>query len=548
MTIAELVVKLGVTGQGQLQSSLDKTKSGLNQVAQSAKAAGSAIATGLGAGLAGVTVAGAAGLGILGKNAFDSAVAFESLNARLTAITGSGQRAAQVLDTVRRVAEPSPFTFDQLATAATQLEAFGLKTEAILPRLANLGAAFGASDENLKSLVNLFGRLAAGNFPDIEQLSAFGLSKSMFEKQGIKFDAGGSLVSSARQTFDALIRIVDSGYSGMMDKLAGTTATKLATLTDKWEGALRVIGSKLIKILTPFIEYFSSFLDKLTNSGALGMLVERFLSPMTNLANAFGNGNMQNGLDRLLATIAGFVAEIPAMLEGVFKNVGIMFSNIMNQNRALMAEAFPWINDPKRAAYNEEESLIAKATGQNRAQWDVWMDPWSPEKTAMLDAMYAKQKRDLDTKYGYNGNNDIMAGTTWSKMGEQVQSTIQQTLEMIGNAKIPGAASAGVVGVGPYGNIAETGKDQAETSDLLLRIANNTKTSADALTLRKQTLGGGQIAAMGLTAAEVGAAGRTVGTFGNGLIPAGTDLERAVRRTIRDEGRRNGVPGYMRRF
>lgn len=222
--------KVGVTGQGQLQSSLDKTKSGLNQVAQSAKAAGSAIATGLGAGLAGVTVAGAAGLGILGKNAFDSAVAFESLNARLTAITGSGQRAAQVLDTVRRVAEPSPFTFDQLATAATQLEAFGLKTEAILPRLANLGAAFGASDENLKSLVNLFGRLAAGNFPDIEQLSAFGLSKSMFEKQGIKFDAGGSLVSSARQTFDALIRIVDSGYSGMMDKLAGTTATALQRL------------------------------------------------------------------------------------------------------------------------------------------------------------------------------------------------------------------------------------------------------------------------------------------------------------------------------
>ena len=212
MTIAELVVKLGVTGQGQLQSSLDKTKTGLNQVAQSAKAAGSAIATGLGAGLAGVTFAGAVGLGALGKSAFDSAVAFESLSARLTAITGSGQRAAQVLDTVRKVAEPSPFTFDQLATAATQLEAFGLKTEAILPRLANLGAAFGASEENLKSLVNLFGRLSAGNFPDIEQLSAFGLSKSMFAQQGIKFDAGGSLESSARDTFDALIRIIDTKY------------------------------------------------------------------------------------------------------------------------------------------------------------------------------------------------------------------------------------------------------------------------------------------------------------------------------------------------
>ena len=546
MTIAELVVKLGVTGQGQLQSSLDKTKSGLNQIASSARSAGTAIASGLGAGLAGVTLAGAVGLGALGKSAFDSAVAFESLSARLTAITGSGKRAAQVLDTVRKVAEPSPFTFDQLATAATQLEAFGLKTEAILPRLANLGAAFGADEEHLKSLVNLFGRLSAGNFPDIEQLSMFGLSKSMFADQGIKFDAGGSLVSSTKETFDALIRIIDTKYSGMMDKLSGTTETKLATLTDKWQGALRIIGSKLITIMTPFIEYFSSFLDKLVNSGALNMLVERFLSPMTKMANAFGNGNMQQGFDKLLATIAGFIAELPAMLESVFKNVGIMFNNIMNQNRALMADAFPWVKDPKRAAYNEEKNLLFQAT--HPGAHGIFGEQWSDTKAAQMDAMYQKQLKDLDAQYGYTGGSDIMAGTTWSKMGDQVQSTIKQTLEMIGNAKLPSSATAGVVGVGPYGNIAESASTQGETEDLLLRIAKNTKDSADALTLRKETLGGGAMGALGLTGAEVGAVNASYGRFGNGLIPAGTDLERAMRRIIRDESRRNGQPGVMGRF
>lgn len=544
MTIAELVVKLGVTGQGQLNASLDKTKSGLNQIATAAQTAGAAIATGLGAGLATVTLAGAAGLGVLGKSAFDSAVAFESLNARLTAITGSGQRAAQVLDTVRKVAEPSPFTFDQLATAATQLEAFGLKTEAILPRLANLGAAFGADEEHLKSLVNLFGRLAAGNFPDIEQLSMFGLSKSMFAAQGIKFDAGGSLVSSAKDTFEALIRIIDTRYSGMMDKLAMTTETKLASLTDKWQGALRIIGSKLITILTPFIEYFSTFLDKMTNSGALGMLVDRFMAPMTNMATAFTGGNVQSGLDRLLATISAFIAEIPSLLESTFKNIGIMFKNIMDQNRSLMSEAFPWIKDPRREKYNEQLAAIQPSYGMITVS-----KGFRTQKQIDADIRrYEEQKKQLDKEFGYGGTTDIMTGTTWSTMGDRIQKTITQTLEMIGKAKIPGAASAGVVGVGPYGNIADTAKAESNMDDLLLRIANNTKTSADALTLRKQTLGGGQIAAMGLTAAEVGAAGRVVGTFGNGLIPAGTDLERAVRRTIRDEGRRNGVPGYMRRF
>jgi len=32
------------------------------------------------------------------------------------------------------------------------------------------------------------------------------------------------------------------------------------------------------------------------------------------------------------------------------------------------------------------------------------------------------------------------------------------------------------------------------------------------------------------------------------LIPAGTELERSVRRIMRDEARKNGTPGIMRRF
>ena len=526
MTIAELVVKLGVTGQGQLQASLDKTKTGLNQIATSAKSAGSAIATGLGAGLAGVTIAGAAGLGILGKNAFDSAVAFESLNARLTAITGSGARAAQVLDTVRKVAEPSPFTFDQLATAATQLEAFGLKTEAILPRLANLGAAFGASDENLKSLVNLFGRLAAGNFPDIEQLSAFGLSKSMFATEGIKFDAGGSLVSSARETFDALNRIIDTKYSAIMDKMAGTTETKLATLTDKWEGALRMIGGKLITILTPFIEYASTFIDKITNSGALSMLVDRFMLPMTGLAKSFSSGDMQAGLDRLLATVAAFISSIPVILQSTFENIGKLFQNIF-------ANIQKFMNAGQQGAYRRKTEDLA----------------WSEFFGRITHEQFVKEQAKLDTQYGVNAPSDLMTGVDFGKVFTDTQKFVGDIVGKMQTTNLPKTATEAVKPKGPVGNIADTAKaSEGTTDDLLLRIATNTKDTADALTLRRETLGGGAMGAIGLTGAEVGAVNASYGRFGNGLIPAGTDLERAMRRLIRDEGRRNGQPGIMGRF
>jgi hypothetical protein len=92
------------------------------------------------------------------------------------------------------------------------------------------------------------------------------------------------------------------------------------------------------------------------------------------------------------------------------------------------------------------------------------------------------------------------------------------------------------------------GSAVGESNDLLLRIAKNTGDTADALTLRRETLGGGTMGAIGLTGAEVAAVSGSYGMFGNGLIPAGTDLERAMRRIIRDESRRNGQPGVMGRF
>ena len=530
MTIAELSVRLGVTGQGALHSALDKTKAGLQQVATSARSAGTALTSGFGSQVA--ALAGAAGIGMLAKSAFDSAVSFESLNARLEAITGSGERAAKILDTVRKVAEPSPFTFNQLATAATQLEAFGLKTEAILPRLANLGAAFGADEEHLKSLVNLFGRLAAGNFPDIEQLSMFGLSKSMFTAQGIKFDAGGSLVSSAKETFDALLRIIDTKYSKILDKMSKTTESKLASLQDKWEGAMRSLGAGLIDVLTPVVDYLTKFLDKLTTSGAMTDLVNRFLSPFNGFTEALTNGDAQAAVDRLLASISGFVSSIPAIIQSTFENVGKLFTNIFAHARQMAAE-LGLTKDPR---YNE----FARKAG-NIASFES-------------SGLYSKERAtrelaDLESRYGFRSNPDIMAGVDFGKVYTDTQKFIDGIIEKIGKAKLPETATGAPKPEGPVGNIADTAKPIAdETNDLLLRIAKNTKDSADALTLRRETLGGGTMGAIGLTGAEVGAVNRSYGMFGNGLIPAGTDLERAVRRTIRDEGRRNGQPGMMRRF
>ena len=120
--------------------------------------------------------------------------------------------------------------------------------------------------------------------------------------------------------------------------------------------------------------------------------------------------------------------------------------------------------------------------------------------------------------------------------------------EMLGPQGLPpGMIFGGAQGTGGMGD--------NTIGNLLGKIADNTRTTADALTLRRETLGGGRLGQMGVTAAELavgGGGGIRVGDFmggGNrGLIPAGTELERAVRSVIRDEARRNGTPGIMKRF
>lgn len=529
MTVAELTVKLGVQGQAQITSALDKTKQGLQSVAQTASATASAITGSLG----GLAVAGGiAGFGMLGKAAFDSAVSFESLNARLTAITGSGAKAAQVLDTVRKVAGPSPFTYSQLANLAVGLEAIGLETNALLPRLANLGAAFGADEEHLKSLLNMVGKFKVGQLPDAEQMAMFGMSRSQFAKEGIKLDAGGGLEPGQElKVFETFIKIIDTKYSNMLEQLAGTTETKLASLADQWESGLRVIGQKMITILTPYIKYVTDFLGRMIDSGVLADLTEKFFGPLTDFTKGFTDGNVQASVDKLLASILAVASSIPDILSETFKNLGKLMQNIFDNINANFSRM-----DPVRTA--KGHSLI----DQLKVEY-----VYGRISKKQLDESRAA----IEREYGFNATGNIMEGVDFGKPFADAKTFMDEILGKMQGAKAGGDTSTVPQ---PYGPMFKPGEEPGggngsvqTTNDLLLRISNNTKETADALTMRRQTIGGGRLGMLGLSGAESKALDQA-SKFGPGIIPAGTDMERAMRRMIRDESRRNGTPGIMRRF
>jgi hypothetical protein len=85
----------------------------------------------------------------------------------------------------------------------------------------------------------------------------------------------------------------------------------------------------------------------------------------------------------------------------------------------------------------------------------------------------------------------------------------------------------------------------------LFEIAKNTGSTRDLLDLRKQTFGGGRLGAIGVTAAELNAGNNATNVGGVGiipqtLIPASTDLERAMRKMMIQQGRQNLVTEMRR--
>jgi tape measure domain-containing protein len=85
----------------------------------------------------------------------------------------------------------------------------------------------------------------------------------------------------------------------------------------------------------------------------------------------------------------------------------------------------------------------------------------------------------------------------------------------------------------------------------LFEIAKNTGSTRDLLDLRKQTFGGGRLGAIGVTAAELNAGNNPTNQGGVGiipqtLIPASTDLERAMRKMMIQQGRQNLVTEMRR--
>jgi hypothetical protein len=167
-----------------------------------------------------------------------------------------------------------------------------------------------------------------------------------------------------------------------------------------------------------------------------------------------------------------------------------------------------------------------------------------------IDAAMAKGNKPIEATGGTSGGKGGLTPPTTTDLGKAAGAAASAAKSTEGKG---GGLINTMVAIAEY-----AARMQAAFVDLakgmeaqLFEIAKNTGSTRDLLDLRKQTFGGGRLGAIGVTAAELNAGNNATNQGGVGiipqtLIPASTDLERAMRKMMIQQGRQTLVTEMRR--
>ena len=517
--IFDIVFK--VTGAGDAVQSLKNIKTeakstadGLDKTKQSTDALGKQF-QGL---LAGAAIAGFA------KSAIDAAVQFDSMQRSLATTVGSTDELNAQMERLRKVALSPGIDLKQTIDGFTRLRSTGKfsakEAEDGLAGIANAVASVGAPAATVERVVTAISQIAGGlqvNQEELNQLRealpsfgvlmerAFGTANAeQINKMGI----------SAEKAAKKLLTSFSEG-----PKAAAGLQTALDNINDTYVNMQVSIGNLLATMLMAFGPTVTSAMESVTNA-------VKEISKQGTILNTVFKAFIAFGLAALVVDLA---LKFGVFVDAVIKAIAAVRALGMT---ALIAKAFV----SPEAAIASAVAAAGLAVG-----------------AALIFDQIMKGIKPIEVQ--------ATGGTAAGKAG----NLLPPAMKDIGGAADT-AAKAGKSTEGKGGGLINTMVDiaayaarmQAAFVDMaksmeghLFEIAKNTGSTRDLLDLRKQTFGGGRLGAIGVTASELNAGNNATNEGGVGiipqtLIPASTDLERAMRKMMIQQGRQNLVTEMRR--
>jgi tape measure domain-containing protein len=552
MTVAELTAKISVVGEAAAVRALSR-------VGQSAKSVGEAIRT----------AADATRLFELAQNSFaavtgvQAAMAYDSQVRGLAAYAKNAQELQAQLARLQEIAKLPGLGLPEVRAGVLQLEAAGLNAqtaERALMAFGNALALVGKGKSELDGVILALGQIASKGAISAEEINQ--IAERVPQIRQVLVSAFGTASTEAIQkmgiTADEAIKRIISGLE-QLPKATQSALTTFENLQDALTAAFLPIGRGILDIFSSAEGGTMRLIDRVSEMGrqigevfsAIGKsgVIQDFLN---RVISAFGpGGNFQQAMINVAANLLAFFAQLPRILQELGPAIMTFFGDIGYNIQAFFTNAFNDIDSNIKNIISSIEDSFTKLFGKFK-DFKILGMPLIEDPVGILGRAGGAGPDLIPPKtsaprWDYRTPRFPMPAA--GAIPDLAAEYGRMIREMLGPQGLP----PGMIFGGAQGTAGGMGGDSI--GGILGKIADNTKTTADALTLRRETLGGGQLGQMGVTAGELavgGGGGIRMGDFfgggNNGLIPAGTELERSVRRIMRDEARKNGTPGIMRRF
>ena len=215
------------------------------------------------------------------KFVFAKTAELESQTRSLEVLTGSAEKAGQIIKELQQLGAVTPFTSTELIDSAKRLQAFGIQADKVVETTKRLADVSGATGAELQGLVTAYGQVQAKGRLQGEELLQFqergvalqeelrkmyGLSGEEFQKALEKGRIGAEAVEVA------VIRLTNAGgkYANGAIAQSDTLQGKLSTLQDSFEQLARNIGTYFTPVFKFLIDGVNAFLERLNSAQRLG--------------------------------------------------------------------------------------------------------------------------------------------------------------------------------------------------------------------------------------------------------------------------------------
>lgn len=299
-------------------------------------------------------VTAALGAGVVAGVKYNASI--ESYQTSFEVMTGSAEKAAEVIDKLKKVGAETPFELPDLADTTQLLMNYGFSADEAMDKMMMLGDISQGSAEKMSRIATAYGQMSSAgkvSLEDVKQMIEAGfnplqeISESTGESMASLYDRISKGTISVDEITASMQRATSEGgkYFQSMEKQSQTFSGLISTLKDNAQQLLgevvKPISDGLTESLLPAaISAIEQLTQGFEENGVAGMI-----QAAGNIVNGLFTGMMENapllistGMELLNQFLLGIATGVPALITKGFEIVTQLVLGILQNLPQLITQ------------------------------------------------------------------------------------------------------------------------------------------------------------------------------------------------------------------